>query len=224
MDEVGDMSLSMQAKLLRVLQEGEFSPLGAESAVTADVRVVTATNKDLRKLVKAAQFREDLYYRLDVVTLHVPPLRDRKEDIPLLVDHFLDQYAQKNRLPRPQVSLQAMEVLVSYDWPGNVRELQSAVFTAAVFAEHGTITLESLRAKPEVLSAAPVPRDPLQALDSLDLRGLEKRAILAALARAEGNKLQAARMLGISRRALYNKIDAFGLERLIRKERGEEGE
>ena len=208
LDEVGDMSLSMQAKLLRVLQEGEFSPLGAEEVVKVDVRIVAATNRDLRQMVASGQFRQDLYYRLDVVSLRVPPLRQRMEDVPLLLDHFLNEYAARNNTQRPAVSPEALRVLMAYDWPGNVRELQSVVQTSAVFAQNGVVTLVSLQPKPEVFRKSPDAHLPLASLENLDLRTLEKQAVAAALARSGGNKQQAARLLGISRRALYNKLEA----------------
>jgi len=213
MDEVGDMSLTMQSKLLRVLQEGEFSPLGSEETCHADVRIVTATNKDLKALVAAGQFRQDLYYRLDVVSIRVPALRERKDDIPLLVEHFLLQYGEKNRVVPPKMSLHAMQILMAYDWPGNVRELQSVVTTAAVFADSGTISVESLGTKPEVFGPGRRPDDLLGSLDTLDLREIERRAVISALRKADGNKMKAARLLGISRRALYNKLEAFGIRK-----------
>ncbi len=212
LDEVGDMSLTMQAKLLRVLQEGELTPLGGEQPIRVDVRLVCATNRDPKLLVRDGKFRQDLYYRLDVVSIRVPPLRDRKEDISLLVEHFLTDYAERNKVPRPRMSLQAMQVLLAYGWPGNVRELQSVVTTSAVFAEGGQITLQSLQAKPEVFGTRGPGGDSLPLADTLDLRELEKRALAAALIKVEGNKQQAARLLGISRRALYNKLDAYKMD------------
>ena len=211
MDEVGDMSLTMQAKLLRVLQEGEFSPLGAEETVHVDVRIVAATNKDLKALARDGTFRQDLYYRLDVVSIKVPPLRDRKEDIPLLVDHFLDAYTARSNAPKPNVTLPSLQILMSYDWPGNVRELQSVVTTSAVFAEGGQITVESLRTKPEIFGDGAY-ADALPNLGTLELRELEKKAIIAALIKAQGNKQQAARLLCISRRALYNKLESHKID------------
>jgi transcriptional regulator with GAF, ATPase, and Fis domain/lipopolysaccharide biosynthesis regulator YciM len=212
LDEVGDMSLTMQAKLLRVLQEGELTPLGGEQAVKVDVRLICATNRDLKLLVREGRFRQDLYYRLDVVTITVPPLRDRKEDISLLVEHFLSDYAERNQVPRPRMSLQAMQVLLAHGWPGNVRELQSVVTTSAVFAEGGQITLQSLQAKPEVFGNRGPGGDALPLADTLELKELERRALAAALLKAEGNKQQAARILGISRRALYNKLEAYKID------------
>jgi transcriptional regulator with PAS, ATPase and Fis domain len=212
LDEVGDMSLTMQAKLLRVLQEGEFAPLGAEQVMKVDVRIVAATNRDLKAMVKAGTFRQDLYYRLDVVSIRVPPLRERKEDIPLLVEHFLDAFAQRSEQERTRMSLQAMQVLMAYHWPGNVRELQSVVTTSAVFADEGVVTTESLRTKPEVFAGAGHASSAVPNLETLNLRDLEKQAVILALRRTEGNKQKAAKVLGISRRALYNKLEAYGIE------------
>lgn len=211
LDEVGDMSLSMQAKLLRVLQEGEFSPLGSEHLLHVDVRIVAATNKDLKSMASQNQFRQDLYYRLDVVSVRVPPLRERKEDIPLLIHHFLEEYARGNSVEAPQMSPDALEALMAHDWPGNIRELHSVVMTSAVFAQSGVITLESLRTKPEVLQGRSGSSRP-SSLPSLNIRELESMAIQAAIEQCNGNKLQAARVLGISRRALYNKL-GYGEDR-----------
>ncbi len=212
LDEVGDMSLTMQAKLLRVLQEGEVAPLGAEKVHVVDVRILAATNRDLKAMVKAGTFRQDLYFRLDVVGIRVPPLRNRKEDIPLLVDHFLTQFAQKSSLPRPSMSMQALQVLMAYHWPGNIRELQSVVTTAAVFADDGAITTESLRTKPEVFQDPSYASSRTPGPETIQLKELEKQAVIMALRRADGNKQKAARLLGISRRALYNKLEAHRID------------
>ena len=163
-------------------------------------------------MVRQGTFREDLYYRLNVVRIQVPPLRLRTEDIPLLVDRFLGTYSERHHLETPvRIADDALKALMLYTWPGNVRELQSTVWTAAVFAEHGIITLTSLEARPEVLEPVRGGEDAPAALDTINLRDLEQRAIREALRRTAGNKAQAARLLGISRRALYNKIEAFGI-------------
>ena len=212
MDEVGDMSHAMQTKLLRALQEGEFVPVGAEEAVSADVRVIAATNRDLEAMIKEGSFREDLYYRLNVVRIVVPPLRRRTEDIPLLVDCFLATYSERHCLDVPvRIADDALKALMLHSWPGNVRELQSTVWTAAVFAENNVITLGSLESRPEVLEPVRGVTDTPAALDTINLRDLEQRSIREALRQTGGNKAQAARLLGISRRALYNKIEAFGI-------------
>ncbi|GEM_PF-110311 len=209
LDEVGDMSLTLQAKLLRVLQEGEVTPLGTSRPVKVDVRIVSATNRDLAAKVKDGTFRQDLFYRLDVVAVEVPPLRERRDDIPLLVEHFLGEFSKRNALQRPRLHPSAMQVLMEYEWPGNVRELQSVVQTAAVFAENGVLGLEALRTKPEVFAKAAnvFGASQMTLMDlPLDLRELERMAVEAAMVRAKGNKAQAAKLLGISRRALYNKL------------------
>jgi len=212
LDEVGDMSLTMQAKLLRVLQEGEVAPLGAEGVHIVDVRILAATNRNLKAMVKAGAFRQDLYFRLDVVSVRVPSLRERKEDVPLLVNHFLDQFSAKSELPRPTMSMQAMQILMSYHWPGNVRELQSVVTTSAVFADDGVITTESLRTKPEVFQDSAYASTPISTMETVNLKELEKQAVIMALRRTEGNKQKAAKVLGISRRALYNKIESHHID------------
>ena len=212
MDEVGDMSVAMQAKLLRALQEGEFVPVGATASVHADVRIITATNRDLEAMVRAGSFREDLYYRLNVVRIVVPPLRRRTEDIPLLVDRFLSTYSERHDLETPvRIDDQALKAMMLYSWPGNVRELQSTVWTAAVFAEDGVITITSLEARPEVLAPIRSGEDMPVAMDIINLRDLEQRALREALRRTAGNKARAAKLLGISRRALYNKLEAFNI-------------
>ena len=212
LDEVGDMSLTMQAKLLRVLQEGEVTPLGAEAVHIVDVRILAATNRNLHSMVKAGTFRQDLYFRLDVVSVRVPALRERKEDIPLLVNHFLDQFSAKSELPRPTMSMQAMQILMSYHWPGNVRELHSVVTTSAVFADDGVITTESLRTKPEVFLDNAYSSTSVSTMETVNLRELERQAVIMALRRTEGNKQKAAKVLGISRRALYNKIESHQID------------
>jgi len=212
MDEVGDMSVAMQTKLLRALQEGEFVPVGATETVRADVRIIAATNRDLEAMVREGSFREDLYYRLNVVRIVVPPLRQRAEDIPLLVDRFLEAYSERHALEDPiRIDDEAMKALMLYTWPGNVRELQSTVWTAAVFAADGVITRAALEARPEVLEHIRSAADKPSALDIVDLRELEQRALREAMRRTAGNKAKAARLLGISRRALYNKLGAFGI-------------
>lgn len=142
LDEIGDLPLTTQVKLLRVLENKEFMPVGAETVVKVDVRVVAATNKDLQKEVQARRFREDLYFRLKAVTLVIPPLRKRKADIPLLIDHFLENLSQKNKTARPVIESQAMDYLLEYEWPGNVRELKNAMESAFALSKDGIITYE----------------------------------------------------------------------------------
>ncbi|MCS6850659.1 MAG: sigma-54 dependent transcriptional regulator [Gemmataceae bacterium] len=205
-DEVAEMPPPMQAKLLRVLEDGHYRRVGSTKECHADVRVIAATNKNLEEEQKAGRFREDLFYRLNVVTIDLPPLRERAEDIPALVEHFLT--TRQIGSVRCRVDPQAMEALVRYSWPGNVRELANVIERAQILAENNVITLDDL---PETLHQhTPPPRS--ENVDPLNLRQLERRAVVTALERAKGNKVQAARALGISRRALYRLLAKYGLD------------
>src|SRR5690606_28650689 len=144
LDEIGEMTLSTQKKLLRVLQEREFERVGGSVTVKIDTRVIAATNKILPQEIEAGRFREDLYYRLNVISIYLPPLRDRKDDIPLLVEHFVDKHRYRPGSPASKVSESAMEKLMEYDWPGNVRELENLVQRAAVLSQGGIITAEHI--------------------------------------------------------------------------------
>ncbi len=215
LDEVGDMSPALQVKLLRVLQEGVFLPVGATEPKRVDVRIIAATNRDLQAMVKAGTFREDLYYRLHVVALTVPPLRDRPSDIPLLAEHFLSRLAKRDGRSKSLTS-SVMVQLMGHRWPGNVRELENEIERLWVLSgddpmigpEHLTPVI--LKAKP---SAAP------PAMTSTDdstlpaaVEALERRMIEEGLQRAKGNKTRAAEALGISRRNLIRKVQNYGLE------------
>jgi DNA-binding NtrC family response regulator len=196
LDEVSELSLEVQAKLLRFLADGVVRPLGSESSVRVDVRVVAACNRALPQAVAVGTFREDLMYRLAVVTIEVPPLRDRLSDVPLLVGHFLaEAAASAGRAPR-QLSAACLEALRRRAWPGNVRQLRNEVFRLDALASGPTIDADLL---------APEARTPI-AGDTCNLQALERRAIEQALQRTQGNKAEAARLLGISRRSLYNKL------------------
>jgi DNA-binding NtrC family response regulator len=207
LDEVGDMSLSMQAKLLRVLQEQEVKPVGGSDTVPVDVRVVAATHQDLEALVEAKRFREDLYYRLHVVALHVPPLRERREDIPLLAGHFLREYAGRSDRPLLGFSPTAMDFLIAHPWPGNVRELENVVERAVALAPGSTVEVADLPAKligrPKAgqLSPKPEPRPTLEEMTC--------RYVLRILEQAKGNKSEAARILGVPRRTLYRMLERY---------------
>jgi DNA-binding NtrC family response regulator len=216
LDEVGDMSLAMQAKLLRVLQEHELKPVGGTETVPVDVRVVAATHRDLEGMVRAGRFREDLYYRLNVVGLRVPPLRERPDDIPILAAHFLIRFGEQSGRPLHGFSPEAMAALVSYSWPGNVRELENAVDRAVALATGSVVEEPDLPER--VLAggqAAISPPGPGAAAASLELPDrppldeVIRRYVLAVLAEAGGNKSQAARILGVPRRTLYRMIDRF---------------
>ncbi|MBW1784306.1 MAG: sigma-54-dependent Fis family transcriptional regulator [Deltaproteobacteria bacterium] len=211
LDEVSEMSLAMQVKLLRVLQEREFPRVGGEDTVKVDVRVIAATNKALMEEVEAGSFREDLYYRLNVVPLNVPALRDRNEDVPLLAGHFLKMFAEKNHKQLKGFSPQAMDRLLRYHWPGNVRELMNAVERAVVLSRYEYVDEADL---PFVVTDG-LPDDTAGGALNIPERGvsledMEKETILKTLASANGNKSEAARRLGITRKTLHKKLKKYG--------------
>jgi two-component system response regulator HydG len=196
----------MQVKLLRVLQERELTRVGGEDLVRVDVRVIAATNRDLLQDMEAGRFREDLYYRLNVVNLHVPPLRQRREDIPLLAQHFLTHFSEKNRKSFKGITPQAMDRLLKYDWPGNVRELMNAVERGVVLGRAEYLDLDDLPLLTDELGEERGV-SPLQ--EALSLEEAEKLTILKALESAEGNKSEAARRLGITRKTLTAKLKKY---------------
>jgi two-component system response regulator AtoC len=214
LDEVGDLDLDLQAKLLRVLQVGQFERVGGNETVQTDVRVISATNRDLPAQVAAGRFREDLFYRLNVVLIRLPPLRERHDDIPLLAEHILGRLARKYHWPQLGLSPQAREQLLSHTWPGNVRELQNVLARAAILArgrpilpdDLGKVGLAAAGASP-----AGAPASPLALKDIL--AETERRVIAQALEEAKWNRTQAARLLGISRRQLFDKIQQYGLHK-----------
>jgi two-component system response regulator HydG len=211
LDEVSEMSLAMQVKLLRVLQDREITRVGGEEVINVDVRIIAATNKDLPKEIEAGRFRDDLYYRLNVVAIAMPPLRERREDIPLLAQHFLEQFSERNRKQIKGFTPQAMDRLLRHEWPGNVRELMNAVERAVVLArtdylDEGEFPLVPGEDKPE----GEVPLEEAVSLD-LPLDEVEKTTILRMLAHTNGNKSEAARRLGITRRTLHKKLKAYGV-------------
>jgi len=203
LDEIGDVPPGVQVKLLRVLQEREYEPVGSSSPVKADVRIVCATNRDLERLVAEGRFRQDLYYRVNVVRVDLPPLRERREDIPLLVEHFLARLASIRGIPKPEVSSEAMGRLMSHDWPGNVRELQNAI-------EHATALAGSGRIEPAHLPEHLAPKRG-EVASGLSLRELERRAIIEALRRNDWHRLAAARELGINKTTLWRKMKALAI-------------
>ncbi len=216
LDEIGETSPAMQVKLLRALQEGEIRRVGASRTTRVDARVVAATNRDLEKEVKAGKFREDLYYRLGVVTLHVPPLRDRRGDIALLAERFL-RAATEGIARRLHFAPVTLAVLTAYDWPGNVRELESAVEYAALHARGTEVAPEDLPAKLQAFEAharIAAPPAPLNALyaDLPALDELERRYLLYVLERVRGNRTRAAEVLKIDRRTLYRMAERFGIQ------------
>jgi two-component system, NtrC family, response regulator AtoC len=207
LDEIGDMGPKMQAQILRVLQDGEMRPVGGTEAIRVDVRLVCATNRDLETEVKAARFREDLYFRINVVTVRMPPLRDRAGDIPILVRHFINKIARRENRALASVSPEALEVLCRYGWPGNVRELENAVERAVAVAKGNVVLPSDLPA--EVYGGASIA--PASIIDDRPTLGeLERRYIALVLAECGGNKKRAAEKLGIDRRTLYRAIERSG--------------
>jgi len=204
LDEIGEISLAVQVKLLRVLQDGKFERLGGTRTIDADVRILAATNKDLQKEVQEKRFREDLFYRLNVVSIRVPSLRERKEDVSLLAMHFLKHYADKNQKTIDGFSEEAMLALTSYDWPGNVRELENAVERAVVFTNGKQIPMSVL---PQNVSAFAESRHSLTFRIGTPLRELESKAIDITLQHTRGDKNMAARLLGIATRTIYRHLE-----------------
>ena len=204
LDEIGEVAPSVQVKLLRVLQDGKFERLGGTRTIDADVRIIAATNKDLHKEVEEKRFREDLFYRLNVVTIQVPSLRERKGDVQLLAMHFLKLYADKNNKPIEGFSEEAMLALSSYDWPGNVRELENAIERAVVFTNGKLIPLSVL---PQSVSAFAESRHSLTFKIGTPLRELERKAIDITLQHTRGDKNMAARLLGIATRTIYRHLE-----------------
>ncbi len=208
LDEIGEMGLPMQAKLLRVIQEREVTPVGSDTSVAADVRIIAATHQDLKALSLDGRFREDLYYRLNVVHVEIPPLRRRPEDIPELALTFLDRFARKNRRGIQGFTSGAMDAMIRYEWPGNVRELMNTVERGVVLARSDYIRREDLPfARMDDGSEAPA-----QGLENIPLADVEAQAILATLRAADGNKSEAARRLGITRKTLLKKLKQYGEE------------
>ena len=202
LDEIGEIDAATQVKILRVLGERVFERVGGNKPVAADVRLLAATNRDLAKMVAEGKFREDLFFRLNVVQLHLPPLRDRREDIPLLAVHFLRESARENDKPHRELASEAMKALVAYDWPGNVRELRAAIEHGVVMAGGTKITLRDLPAAVRAAAVDTAPRGPLP----LNLGETELTLIRRALAECKNNRTLAAKKLGISRRTLHRKL------------------
>jgi len=208
LDEVSEMSAAMQVKLLRVLQERELTRVGGAEVIAVNVRVIAASNKDLKKEMEHKRFREDLFYRLNVVALNVPPLKDRKEDIPLLAQHFLQIFAAKNKKNIKGFTPQSMEKLVKYNWPGNVRELMNAVERAVVLSRSEYLDVDDLAL---LMTDSPIVggSDQLGFPENMPLDEVEKRRILEAMNTCGGNKSEAARCLGITRKTLRKKLDKY---------------
>lgn len=205
-DEIGDMSLNTQAKLLRVLQEKEFEMLGGNRLIKADVRIVTATNKDLQKLIQEGKFREDLYYRLSVINIYLPPLRERMEDIDLLSNYFLKEYNSVYNKNILSISRDVLDIFHNHTWPGNIRELKNVMERSVIFCNSTTIQRENLpfqyREKNSMIHNAP----------DIIYENLSKQMILEALEKSGGIKQKAAEMLNIHRKTLYNRMKKYGIE------------
>jgi two-component system, NtrC family, response regulator HydG len=217
LDEIGDISLPLQSRLLRALQEHEIVPVGSEAPVKIDVRVLAATHRDLPELVRQGHFREDLYYRLNVVTLMLPPLRERRQDIPLLMDHFLRELAARHGRGPVAVDPEAQRRLLGYEWPGNIRELQNVLERAMLLAEQDVIGHEHLpsevhqHAASPVAAASPPPNpDPLRSLEEV-----EREHVMRVLAACGGNREETSRILGISRRTLSRMIQRWKIPRRL---------
>ena len=212
LDEIGEIDLTTQVKILRVLGERTFERVGGGETLSADVRLIAATNKDLSKLVAEGKFRDDLFFRLHVVPITMPPLRDRKVDIPLLVDAFLRETALENGKPHRELTPEAMQQILEYDWPGNVRELRTAVEHGVVMASGSQITLRDLPATLRAPKSEPANQSPPSVHSSgLNLRDTETSLILRALEDCRGNRSEAAKKLGISRRTLHRRLRELNL-------------
>jgi DNA-binding NtrC family response regulator len=214
LDEVGEMSPKTQVEFLRVLQERDFRRLGGERLIRVDVRLIAATNKDLLAEVRDGRFRQDLYYRLAVVPIHLPPLRERREDIPLLVDAFLGEFASINRKQRKRVATRTMELLARYSWPGNIRELRNVIERLTVTVASSTIRPEHL--PPEILGEEPSSTRRISIRVGTPLRKVEELVIRKTLEDVSDHRQKAARILGISPRALHYKLARYGVPRKSR--------
>jgi two-component system response regulator HydG len=217
LDEIGETSPTIQVKLLRVLQEREVIPVGGTNPIKVDVRLVAATNADLEKAIKHEKFRADLYYRLNVIPVHLPPLRKRRDDIPLLVQHFLRKYNEDLPPERQKgITRDSMEVLVNYEWPGNVRELENVMERAVILEESEQITVTSLPEKIRQRESSPSRIITEKAQVTLD--ELEKEYLIKVLNDTNWQKKKASQILGINASTLYRKIQRYGLDKELEKE------
>jgi len=213
LDEIGDISANMQLKLLRVLQEKEFERVGGEETIQVDVRIMAATNKNISELVQQDKFREDLYYRLHIIPIYLPPLRERNDDIPLLVNHFLKKLTNELNKPAKQITESAMERLISYHWPGNIRELENVLERAVVLCDREYIDIKDL----PILNSVTSEKLPSDVLDRFRLNlndtlaAVETQLIERAMNETGGNKSQAAKLLGIQTSLLYYKLEKYGM-------------
>jgi two-component system, NtrC family, response regulator AtoC len=203
LDDICDMGGNIQGHLLRVLEEREFCRVGGSEPIQTDVRLISATSKDIRKALDSKQFREDLFYKLNVVSIELPPLRERKEDIPVLAEHFLRKFSEENRKQLTSFSDDATDFLLKYEWPGNIRELENAIERAAILAKGSLVEAADLSQQSSYM--------PQKSFSGKTMREIEKNHILNVLIEAGGNCSEAARLLGISRMTLYNKIKTYDL-------------
>jgi len=208
LDEVGTISPNLQTKLLRAIQEREFERVGGEKTIKVDVRLITATNINLKEAVQDGRFREDFYYRLNVVTVALPPLRERKEDIPFLVDHFIKKYNRENHLRIKGVSSKALKYLLKYPWPGNIRELENCIESAMAFASGDLISPEQL---PDYIKTSFLQDDHVLFKIGTSLKEVEKGVIVKTLQAMGNNRTRAAKSLGIGVRTIHRKLDEYGL-------------
>jgi DNA-binding NtrC family response regulator len=218
LDEIGEMPLKMQTSLLRALQEGTVRPLGGAKEEPVDVRVVAATNRDLSAMVAAGEFREDLYYRLHVIELKIPPLRERTDDIPALIDHFLTIFAARHRRDRKSIGRDALRRLVAYDWPGNVRQLEHVLLNAWLMSDEDEIAPSDLSIPDTRVPAAGVSETVVRSRSShsrpktkAEFKTSERDRILNALTSCNWNRVQAAKMIGIPRRTFYRRLKEYGI-------------
>jgi len=216
LDEIGQTSFKFQSKLLRFLQEGSFEPVGSVESRRADVRVITASNRILQEEIKAGRFLSDLYYRIEVISITLPPLRERRDDIPLLVNHFIKRYAKQYEKAIDGIHPQAIDALLHHEWPGNVRELENCIARAVILCKEHNISIDDLPEKIRILNNKPSSLHEEGLIRSIPEQGLkikemERGLILKTIEKCEGNKSLTANLLGISRKALYEKIERHGI-------------
>lgn len=211
LDEIGEMNIQTQSKLLRVLQEREYERVGGLETIKIDIRVITATNRDLEEAIKAGDFREDLYYRINVIPIHIPPLRERREDIPLLAEYFLKKFNVDYRKNIELISMEVIDIFMEYDWPGNIRELKNVIERAVAIAEPDVDILMPHHLRPQLICPKKE-KDLLEIQDGLSLADFEKYYIYNTLKKVNWNKSKAAQILGINRQTLYNKMRELSIE------------
>jgi len=212
LDEISEIPLALQVKFLRAIQEKEVTPLGSSRPVKVDVRIIAASNRNLEEEVKKGTFRDDLFYRLNVVPIHLPPLRERREDIPLLIEHFITTFSTEYKVEPKKIAPAALDKLASYPWPGNIRELQNVIERVFALSRSDIITLADLPGSITGFEERPLDFQNLAELPTLE--SMERSLLAAALRKGQGNKNEAARLLDIDRQRLYRKIEKYGLDML----------